>query len=75
MASQKPPLPTQLRVDICQSVKVATVRRCLFHLITEKYVEADERQLRSKVSHHNFFHTNQHLKYQALLQASWQHGR
>ena len=31
-----------------------------------QYVEADRRQLHSKVSSHHFLHKNQHLKYQRV---------
>ena len=39
------------------------------------YVETEKRQLRPKVSRHNFFHKNQHLKYQSSPKASCQHGK
>ena len=43
-----------------QFVSVATINQIqLFH---KQSVEAGKRQLRSKVSRHNFFHKNQHLK-------------
>ena len=40
----------------------------------KQYVETDKRQLRPKVSRHNFFHKNQHLKYQGFPKASCQQG-
>ena len=41
----------------------------------EQYVKADKQQIRSKVPCHNFFHKNQHLKYQAFSKGSWEHGQ
>ena len=41
----------------------------------KQYVEADKQQLRLKVFRHNFFHKNQHLKYQAFPKASWQNDQ
>ena len=40
-----------------------------------QYVEADKRQLHSKLARHYFFHKNQHLKYQAFPKAGWQHNQ
>ena len=55
--------------------KLSLIRKMLLPFDHKQYVEADIRQLRSKISRRNFFHKNQHLKYQAFSKACWQHDR
>ena len=52
-------------------MSVAAVNQIEDH---KQYVKADKRELRSKVSRHNFSHKKQHLKYQTFPKANWQHG-
>ena len=76
MASRNRSLLTQIRVEICRTLYTPNDNPwALLPLIRSKmlipvdhkqYVEADRRQLRSKVSSHHFFHKNQHLKYQRV---------
>ena len=49
--------------------------KMLFPFDHKQYLEADKRQLRSKVSRQNFSHKNKHVKHQGFPKSSWQYGQ
>ena len=85
MASPKRSLLTKIQLHICRILyppddnlwaQLPLIRsKMLLPFDHRQYVEADKRQLHSKLARHYFFHKNQHLKYQAFPKAGWQHNQ